>query len=493
MLYSVTVTFGTFPAISLDGKITRGTTPDTWRIRLCHDAAINAYAGTLRFVSDAGAVTLVNCIPDLSTLRTEHRDGKREYSLLLRDRRALWPGKPISGRHNKRYRDNSIDGNTQLNAQYIAALALGAAGESGLGASLPATYPDIDWDRTPVNKAIDELLSLLPGHVCRDTDDKYSIKTTGQGDGIDTGWPAIIPDYLARVENGPRKIRVKCGKTWYGCRLGLEAVGIDTDGKYKPINLLSYRPANGWEKEWPSLFSGVAAGMDRQRAFESVFRCYRVKENQTFPFSEGNMYLQDLDDLDLFPDRLVFQPVEPPPAYVTGTFYPLGDHPYNTANCPNVACDWVFDKVNRLIKLEYPIFKMGDCIQAADLQLHTAFHLRDHDTKEWNREVFEIDRDYGEGEWEVEVNHLWRAMALGYQDCDLAAEDDNKEAVEAEAQVYLDAWAAHFDAVRDKRSVSIAGIRPIETNGKLAQVRYRVGRGQVPVTFVCQNFEGTVQ
>jgi hypothetical protein len=132
---------------------------------------------------------------------------------------------------------------------------------------------------------------------------------------------------------------------------------------------------------------------------------------------------------------------------------------------------------------------MGDCIQAADLQLHTAFHLRDHETHEWTREVFEVERDTGEGVWELEVNHLWRAMAFGYQDCDLAGEDDNKEEVDAEAQVYLDAWKDHFDEVRDKRHVSIAGIHPIETNGKIAQVRYRCGRGLVPITKASQNFE----
>lgn len=490
MPFSVTVSFSGLPIISLDGRITRGTAPDTWRIRIPHDAPLTAGAAHLRMVSDSGAVTLVNCIPDLSTLRTEHHDGKREYSLLLRDRRVTWPGKPISGRYNRRYRDNTIDGNTGKEAGAIGDLAIAAASESGTS-SLPATNPDIDWDRTPVNKAIDELLSLLPGHVCRDNNDVYSIKTTGEGDGIDSGWPAIIPDFLARIEGGPRTVRVKCNKTWYGCAIQLEAVGIAQDGRYMPIDNLPYKPANGWENEWPTLFSGVAAGMDRQRAFDSVFRCYRVKANQTFPFEGESLYLQDLDDLDLYPDRLVFQFAEPPPAYVTGIYYPWGDHPYNTALCPNVACDFVFDKVNRLIKFEYPIFKMGDCIKAADLQLHTAFHLRDHATHEWNREVFEVERDSGEGDWELEVNHLWRARAVGYYNCSVGAEDDNLSKVRGEAQVYLDAWKDHFDECRDKRHVSVAGIHPVETNGKIAQVRYRVGRGQVPQTRVSMNFEAT--
>jgi hypothetical protein len=121
--------------------------------------------------------------------------------------------------------------------------------------------------------------------------------------------------------------------------------------------------------------------------------------------------------------------------------------------------------------------------------LHTAFHLRNHDTGEWYRDTFEVERDSGEGEWELEVDHLWRAKALGYSNCALATEADNQAELEAEAQVYLDAWAAHFDEIKNKRHVSVSGIHPVATNGKIAQIVHRVGRGQVPQTRVSMNFE----
>jgi hypothetical protein len=478
--------------ISLDGKITRGTTPNTWRIRLPHDAPINAYAGTLRFVSDSGAVTLVNCIPDLSTLRTEHHDGKREWVLLLRDRRATWPGKPVSGRYNKRYRNNSIDPATRKTASEIADLVMGALSESN-GNSLPATYPDIDWEDIGCNKALDELLSLLPGHVCRDTDDSYSVKTTGQGDGIDSGWPAIIPDYLARVESGPKTVRVKPDRTWFGAALKLEAVGIEDNGTYEPLASLSYTPSGGWEDEWPGLFTGVNPGPNRQRAYESVFRCYRVKVPQTLNFGGDSFTISSLDDIELDDRRVIWKYADPPPAYVTGEYWPMGDHPYNTANCPNVACDWTMDKGNRLIRFEYPIFRIGNCVQAADLKLHTGFRLRDSATKEWDRELFDIDRGEGEGIWVLEVPHLWRARAVGYNDCSVATDVDNISTLRSEAMVYAQAWVDHFDAIRDKRHVSVAGIHPVSTTGNIASVKFRVGRGQTPATFVSQNFEARTQ
>ena len=488
-MYDVSITFGTLPVISLDGRITRGTTPDTWRIRIPHESNLTAAAGDLVFQSsDAAAITLATCIPDLSTLRTEHRDGKREWSLLIRDRRATWPGKPISGRYNKRYRNNAIDGASQLNAENIGALAMAAAGESGSSASLPSTYPDIEWDRTPVNKALDELLSLLPGHVCRDTSDAFSIQTTNDGDGINDDWPNIIPNYLADIESGPQTIRVKCAKTWFGAPLELEAVGLEDNGEYELLDSLSYRPSLGWNYEWPSLFSGVAPGPNRQRAFESVFRCYRVKVPQTLAFGGSSLTLTDLDDLDMDDRRLIWQPVPPPPAFVNGIYWSGGDHSYSTQYCPNVACDFVVDKKNCLIKFEHPIFKIDDCVTAAELKLQTAFHLRNSSTHEWNRETFTIERETGEGEWVLEVPHLWRARALGTQDCTVANEVDNLTTLTAEAQVYLDAWKSHWDSVKDKRHVSVAGIHPVATNGKVAAVKFRIGRGQVPQTTISQHY-----
>lgn len=489
MPYDVICTYQSLPVISLDARLRRGTSPGTFRIRVPHDSDLVVDPNDLVFASDDGLLTFRGCVPDLSTLRTEHRDGKREWVITLKDRRATWPGYRISGRYNRRYRDNSIDGNTKLNAEYIAALAMASVEESGLSSSLPATYPDIDWSNTPSDQAINELLQFLPGHVCRDIDDKYSIRTTGQGDGLSTAWPAIIPDFLATVESGPKKIRVKCNKTWFGAALQLQAVGIDTDWTYKPIDQLSYRPKKGWEHEWPTLFSGVSQ-CNRMLAFESVFRCYQVVAPQRLPFNES-LYLNDLNDLDLDTHRVTFGASEPASAYVTGTYYPWGDHPYNANDCPNVGCDFTIDKANRLIRFEYPIFQMASCIQPADLKLHTGFHLRHYEDREWIHETIEIERDYGTGEMVLEVPYLWRARTLGYANCQTATEQDNRDTLHDEAQVYLDAWKDHFDAIRERRHLSIAGLQRVELNGKLAQVVYRLGRGQVPQTRVSMNFEAT--
>ncbi len=487
MPYDVVCTYQNIPIISLDARLRRGTSPGTFRIRLPHDSDLVVDANDLVFASDGGPITFRGCVPDLSTLRTEHRDGKREWVLTLRDRRATWPGYRISGRYNRRYRDNSIDGGTEMNAESIAALAMASVEESGLSSILPETYPGIDWNDTPSDQAINELLKFLPGHVCRDVDDKYSIRTTDQGDGMSTDWPAIIPDFLATIEGGPKKIRVKCNKTWFGAAMRLQAVGLDTDYTYKPIDQLSYTPANGWEHEWPTLFSGVQQ-FNRMRAFETVFRCYQVVAPQNLPFNES-VYISDLSDLELDTHRVTFGASEPAPAYVTGTYYPWGDHPYNVADCPLVCCDFTIDKPNRLIRFEYPIFKIGNCIQPADLLLHTGFHLRDYDDGDWIRESFEIERDYGTGEFVLDIPYLWRARTLGYLNCQTVAEQDNRDDLHDEAKVYLDAWKDHFDTIREKRHLSIAGLHPVELNGKLAQVVYRLGRGQVPQTRVSMNFE----
>jgi hypothetical protein len=83
MVYPQSITFQGIPVVGLDGIVRRGTEPGVFRIRVTHDAALKADAGDLVFSSDGGVITFADCIPDLSTIRTEFRRGKREYTLLV--------------------------------------------------------------------------------------------------------------------------------------------------------------------------------------------------------------------------------------------------------------------------------------------------------------------------------------------------------------------------------------------------------------------------
>lgn len=493
-MYAVTASFAGIPIIGLDGTIRRGTSPGVFRIRVPFDAALKADAGDLVIQSDGGTITFGSCVPDLSTIRTEFRRGKREYTLLVYDRRKTWAGATFTGRYNRRYRDGTIEAATKKTAGQIADLVLAAAGETPAStADLGSIYPDCDWSDVPCDQAITQLLATVPGHLCRTKTDKYEFRKTDDGDGIDAGLPAKNPDFLANIDSGPKTVQIVCGKTWFGCALESEAVGLDTDGTWKTLTNLSYKPTD-WAVEWPTLFSGVAAGPRSWFAFPTIYRCYRVKVPQTLPFLDSggsSIVLSDRDDIDLDPYRLMSGAVDPAPAYVNGEFWPYSDHPYNTANCPVVACDFEIDNVNKLVKFAQPIFKKGSCIAAAVLKLHTSFHLRDSATGGWYRDTYSDTRTDGYGTWSLDVPYLWRAMSATYTDCSRTGSTDNKTALDVEANVLVAAWKAHWDAVRNKRCVAMAGLHPVSLSGKIAQLDFRLGRGLCPSTRVCQHYEAT--
>lgn len=493
--YEVWGSFQNLPVIGIDGTLRRGTKPSEFVIRVPHDADLTLDSGDLELYSeDWGYVTLADCIPDLSTIWTEFLDGRREFVISVRDRRHAWSGASMTGRYNRRYRDNSIAGATKSRAGDIAGLCLAAAGEpAGSSFDLGDVYPDCDWSSVSVSAALDQLLSYIPSYVCRTKMDEYEVVRSDEGDDIDDSLPMTTPNYLADIDSGPKTLKAICGKSWFGCRLELEGVGLDTDGEYKLWDDLSYKPAQGWSNEWPQLFSGVAAGYRSWLAFNTVGRCYRLKVPQTLPFQDGDgntIVLTKREDIDLDPYRLMFGEQEPAPCYVNGIFWPWSDHPYNTANCPVVSSDFELDNVNKLVKFAQPIFKMGNCIEPADLYLHTSFHVRGADGG-WVRDIYERDRGDGYGEWRLELPFLWRAAAQAYTDCGVSGNQDNQATLQAEAEVYLDLWEDHFNAVKEKRDVTIPGVHPVSLSGKIAMLQYRVGRGLPPKTRVCRNYEAT--
>jgi hypothetical protein len=483
--------FPNLPVAGLDARVARGTNPGTFRIRVPNDANLTGAEGDLTIQSgDAEAVKFARCVPDLSTLRNEFLPGgMREFSVLLRDRRVTWPGTVVNGSYNRRYRDNSIAPASRRTDSELVDEVLDALGEP-TGVSLPGTYPEADWDSKPASEALDAIAGVLPAYACRRKDDSYTVALSPDGDDIDGNLLATTPYWAANLDSGPKTIRIRCNKTWYGAQLETEAVGLDTDGQYKLLNDLSYKPATGWEKEWPTLLAGVPAGNRAAFALPTVFRCYRIKVPQTIHLDSETITLNDLNDIWLDDRRLVFGYFEPPPAAMLGLFWPMGDHPYNTGQCPVVGNPFTIDRDLRIITFEYPIIAFSNCITAARLKLATSFHLRDADGN-WKREEFEIERESGSGTKIIDIPYLWRAKAMFYVNCDAQYETDNMSTLQAEAQVYLDAWKAHYDAIVSKLDVSFAGLHPTEMSGKVAYLEYRLGKGVAPKTRVARHYVPT--
>jgi len=484
--YPQSISFAALPAISADVRLTRGTSPGVVRIRLPQDQVITAESGNLILSSDE-TCTFRGCIPDMSTLRVENNNGRREYSVLVYDRRAQWKGSTVSGKYNVRLRDNTIEPGTEKKAGPLADIALEAAGE-GHGSTITGDiYPPGDWDAESVPDALDGLCKILPVHVCRNADDSFKVMETGYGDGLDATVASTIPDYAATIEAGPKTVEIECGKTWYDCGIELEAVGMETDGTYVPIDDLSYKPALGWDGQWPTLFSGVAPQF-RSLAFLSVYRVYQIKTPQTFPFG---ITLEDIGDIELDDHRCVFGVKHQPPAVVKGVYYPYSDHYFNVAQCPINSAWFRVDKPLGAVVFDYPVWAASGftCVRPAELQLHAGFHLRDTETGEWKRERFTVERDTGTGKRIYKEHHLWKAHSFDVSGCGDGTEHTNDAELTAESQFYLDAWENHWDTVKDKRQQNYAGIHPLSLSGTIAHITMRAGRGQSPITRASEHYE----
>jgi hypothetical protein len=269
-------------------------------------------------------------------------------------------------------------------------------------------------------------------------------------------------------------------------------VGVETDGDYEPIDSLSYMPSpDGWEKEWPDLFAGVAQA-DRALAFDSVYRAYRVKVSQDLAFVvDGTaLSLTSHDDILLDPHQVVFLADRQPNALLAGEFWPYSDHYENVDDCPVYSGTFIVDPEMPGVKLDYPLWKKGTGTDTspADLTLFTGFYLRDPDTGDWHRESFSIERDTGVGELVIDLDFLWRAWAFEPGACVAGTEHDNYTDLQTEVNVYLNAWKDHFDDQRDKRFMQYAGVHAISLSGNIAEIAYRVGRGLTPKTVVSQHF-----
>jgi hypothetical protein len=483
-------TYAGLPLIGADVLVPRGTRPGVARLRLCHDMPLNLSSGVLS-VQAGSTIQFAGMVPDLATLRWEHRPhGKREYRLNLYDRRHNWPEKLVSGRYNVRRRDNSIESG-EKDVNLIAYAALLAAEElSAVPGAMLTHKPQCLWDQIPVTEALEQLSRILPLHVCRKANDTFTVQLTGEGNELPASSGIIIPDFMIRTDSGPEEVHARLGPTWFMCGLELECVGLELDGQYLTLDELSYEPGGGWYEEWPDYFAGVDQD-SRGHAFESVYRVYRVKVPQTLPFDAYE--LTDLENLILDDHGLVFGQMYQPQAQVVGTYWPYSDHYENVDNCPLQSGSFVLDKQLRAIKLEYPLWKKdGNNVVPADLRLYTAFHLRDAETGELLRDEYDVSRTAGTGRQTVDLPFLWRARAMPPDDCEYSEEEDNQESLETEVMTYLDAWKGHWDAVRDKRFVPYAGVEAVDTSGNVAEVRYRIGRGLTPKTEASQHYRNSL-
>jgi hypothetical protein len=155
----------------------------------------------------------------------------------------------------------------------LATLLLDAMGETSYDvADLPTDpRPKVEWDYENPAAALASLCDELGFKVVLQLDGTVALRQAGFGAALPSGPQMSISTEIDPPER-PDKITVITGRSRFQADVKLKAVGLDTDGKIKPINDLSYKPAAGWVLGDITEFLDLATKEISEMAKRSVFR-----------------------------------------------------------------------------------------------------------------------------------------------------------------------------------------------------------------------------
>lgn len=282
---------------------TRGVHPDIALLKFLPQVANFPTAGTLTFSYGASTATLPNCIVDTSSLQY-HGDGIHHIARVL-DRRERWKNAaPINGYYNIARAGTRISSREKTLRQLITILLTHLGEGSADVSAVPTTvYPEVRWKSEPAHLVLEALmqehgLDLTLGFGS----EAVTIVVLGTGSALPVG-DEFMASLTADPKLRPRWIRTVFGESQMQGRFELEAVGLETEGEWLPIDDLSYAPAGSlWTKEDPYNLPTVLAATGLAEwtlGMKTVFRAYRIKNfsDGTLTTPDGSITVSDISDI----------------------------------------------------------------------------------------------------------------------------------------------------------------------------------------------------
>lgn len=284
--------YATFPGVNavIDAEISviQGISPSVCTMHIAPQAELLREGGTLAFYFGDRSITWTNCKVDYASM--ERDQGGMIWQLRILDRRWKWRFGKISGAYNLRNADNTVRSDTEKNPQELAELCLAAMGEYSYDVSgLPIEpRPFIDWNVTNPAEALAALCDTLNCRVVLSlANEMVKIVKVGTGADLPNG-PITQGGETIDSPEMPSQIAIVTAPVRYQCDFMLEAVGLDTDGKIKAIDSLSYKPPGGWgieAVEDGEFYNVLDKKGKREQALarQSVYRWYRILDSFQVP------------------------------------------------------------------------------------------------------------------------------------------------------------------------------------------------------------------
>lgn len=493
---------GIAQVIRAEYTLQHGITPGVCHLECVPQLTPIAAGGTLRFKFGGVLLEFPGCRVDQGSYRAN--SSGQIVSLAIFDRRWKWRFGAISGEYNARQADNTIKAGREKTPQELAILCLKAMGEPAYDVSqLPNdSRPHIAWDHEVPAQALAQLAEDLGCRVVLRLDNSVMIARTGFGEQLPIGgMPITEAGQTVDTPERPDRLRIVCAPSVYQIDIPLEAVGLDTDGRLKIVDELSYTPASGWGSQDSMFFSGVAAGAARELAKQTVWRWYRILAqnldgsiplvipgygpitHRDLLLPLGTSQVEQYADAGANGDELKAKPAEVYGTYYDGalayanTMTTFGDIPgrYYTGG-------FAIDAQLGLVKFGDAVYQLdadGNQVDAA-IYLRTGVTVRDPITLAFER--YSRDLVYPGGQWgtgpraykhdELEYQTITHYDANGY----VAWAEHNETRLLQECDYYLAAANLEYQATQ-AISITYAGLVPINPDGAIQSVSWSVGGG----------------
>lgn len=511
----------TFPGLKIshaDFILTHGVTPSVCVVT-CVPGVTNLQPGPLSFYAKRmPAVTFQDCTADdSSTALITERRGQRTIVRIL-DRRWRWRGKKISGRWNTRAGDGTCLTDTKKTYKQLIETLFSALGETKY--SIEIEYPEmeaptVDWVNASADLELAWLVDRIGALVVLGTDNIIRVVQAGSGAvPAQTGKErtAII---ASPQKTCPAKISVRFAPTIYQALLPLEAVGMDLDGKIRPIDQLSYTPkadipgdANqpGWSTNAIGLWSSAYLSPPKSPgdmgtfghkpawllASQTVYKWYRIKENLNISLPDGTQVSKRSDILPLRESLIAMNSTlfnvqnialaDPPHAGVVVGTYAIKSGTYNVTG--NVDSLFVFDHERGVVQFPGYVYKLTGTTSVtghaqADLNLLCSFYVRQPDgTLKSYVETVETKAPGGVGELVLTERDMFNWHAYFYYDgtTSVRSTRSGTELTSLHGKRLGATYAKQF-TVGTRSDVQLVGVANISPNGRIRQVRWTIRPG----------------
>lgn len=367
---------GQTSAVGFSGSTGWGETPATLTIIAPADAfkTLKGQVNKLTIEQEGGALLTFE---DVRTVSIEEAEpsGAGLLKITVEDRRWRWQFGTIDGDYNVVKDDGTLL--REKTPRQLAQLLANAMGERRLNVrNLPnSSRPRKTWrGSSPINE-LSALCRDLGCVICfNGHQDRPSIERVGVGDRIPQQ-PVISESRGVRIPAWPSSIIIDTSPTLFQHGLEFfEAVGMDTDGKVKPIDQLSYRPADGWgvtdPLDWIDIDAQYISGGElvnaRDLATATVWKWYRLtglrgggwvpdelQREQGAPRPAGR------DDIGPFLDSRLerdFATNTRLPSVAIGAYYDARENFENTKPGGKIPIDFSIDDATKCIRFSEPVY-----------------------------------------------------------------------------------------------------------------------------------------